>query len=398
MIKKKRIMYIALIILITFFLLSCSMKKELKKDTQPNKVENTEKKSKEDEPKYTYTTIMAVGDIMFHIPQVKAGYDYETKEYDFKEVFDPVKKYLQTADVSIGNFETTTAGDKLGFTGFPRFNSPKATVKALKYVGLDILSTANNHSLDMGKSGIIETIDNINKNKIENLGTSKEPGNRYLMKEQNNVVLSFLSYTYALNGLKNGLSEKELSYMVNLIDEDRMKKDILEAKEKSDKVIVYIHWGDEYRRTPNEYQVELKNKLFHWGADIILGSHPHVIQKSKIEEINGERKFIIYSMGNFISNQRRETLTNTNRKYTEDGVIVEIVIRKNLNSGESEITDVGYIPTWVYKYYEKGNWEYRILPAKDYMDDKKISDIIRKKLEMSYNNTIKIMDKLVERE
>lgn len=340
-------------------------------------------------------TIAATGDIMFHSPQIKGAYNPETKEYDFRPSFEYVKKYIEKADLAIGNFETVTAGEKYGYKGYPTFNSPKSAVTALKYAGFDILVTANNHCLDKGKEGIINTIDNILEHGMLNVGTYKEPTDEILVQDINGIKAAILSYTYGCNGLESLLTPEELEYMVNIIHEDRIKADIEKADEaQADITIVFIHWGNEYVREPSKYQVELADKMIEWGADIILGSHPHVVQRSEIREHNGENKFIIYSMGNFISNQRRETLSIENKKYTEDGIIVELTLEKDFSLGKTTIKDINYIPTWVYRYNESGVQKHVILPTVEYIEQERedVSREVLNKLEESYNNTMKLMD------
>ncbi|WP_352419266.1 CapA family protein [Proteiniborus sp.] len=349
----------------------------------------------EEIPPNIEATIAAAGDIMFHSPQIKGAYIPETKEYDFSFSFEHIQKYIESADLAIGNFETVTAGDEYGYKGYPTFNSPESAVTALKNAGFDILSTANNHSIDKGKKGIINTIDNILEHGLKNVGTYKEPTDEMLIQDINGIKAAILSYTYGCNGLECLLTQEELSYMVNIINEDRIKSDIEKADANQvDTTIVIMHWGNEYQREPSEYQIELANKMIKWGADIILGSHPHVIQRSEIVEHNGENKFIIYSMGNFISNQRRETLNVKNKKYTEDGVIVNITLEKDFSLGKTVVKDVDYIPTWVYKYSESGVQKHVILPTSEYIEQEKdgLSKEVLSKIEESYNNTIQLMD------
>lgn len=344
-----------------------------------------------EEAKISNLKILAVGDIMFHSPQLNAAFNKETKEYDFTPVFKYVKKYIEPADISIGNFETVTAGEEVGYSGYPRFNTPEAALLALKDAGFDILSTANNHSLDHGKKGLINTIDNIHKYGIKNIGTYKEE-NTILVEEVNDIRIGFLSYTYGLNGMDYTLKEEELNFMVNLIDEGRIKSHIEKAKAKEvDLIVVFIHWGNEYQREPSQYQMELGEKIIGWGADIILGSHPHVVQRSQIINMDGKDKFIIYSMGNFLSNQRKETMGNP---YTEDGVMVQLEIEKDLTENITIIKNIHYIPTWVHKFRDNGRLFYEILPIEDYLrGDIEIGDeySLRERLEKSYNDTMEKM-------
>lgn len=343
--------------------------------------------------KKTNITIAATGDIMFHTPQIIGAYDSQTGIYDFYSTFEPIKKFIEAADIALGNLETVTAGSEHGFTGYPRFNSPEACLKALKEVGYDILSTANNHSLDRGREGIIETIENINSHGMENIGTYKEPEHDILIKNIKGIRVAFLSYTYGCNGLESLLTKNELDYMVNIINEEKIKRDIERAQELgSDVTTVFIHWGSEYKREPTQEQIDLAQKMIQWGADIILGSHPHVIQKSEIIKQEGENKFIIYSMGNFISNQRYETVNN---RYTEDGIIVKINVEKDFSKGKTIIKDIDYIPTWVYRYQQDGKFKYEILPVEEYLEREDISltENVITRMQNSYESTMKLMDK-----
>lgn len=347
-----------------------------------------------EEPKIITINLLAAGDIMFHSPQYKAAYIKESNTFDFNPTFQHIKKYVENADIALANFETVTAGEEVGYKSYPRFNTPKESLLAIKETGFDILSTANNHSLDHGKKGIISTIDNINEYGMRNIGTYKEPNAPILLENIEGINIGFLSYTYGLNGLDSLLNEEELSYMINRIDEDRIKNDIERTKDLGvDMVVVFIHWGNEYQREPSTYQTELGEKMVDWGANIILGSHPHVIQKSQIINKDGKDNFIVYSMGNFLSNQRKETLNNS---YTEDGVMINLEIEKDFSSEETIIKNITYIPTWVHKYRENDKLYYEILPVKEILEGNLgivVSDTVKLRLEKSFTDT---MDKMAE--
>ncbi|MFZ7120569.1 MAG: CapA family protein [Eubacteriaceae bacterium] len=332
-------------------------------------------------------TITVNGDIMFHGTQINNA--YSNGKYNFDENFIKIKKYIQNADLALGNFETTTAGGQP--SGYPVFNAPDETLTTLSSLGYDVLSTANNHCLDKGKNGIIRTISKINENNMINVGTYVEPGEHIEIIDIRGVKLSILSYTYGLNGMDSLLSNSEREYMVNLIDKDKIKSDIYKSEEMGvDFTIVLIHWGNEYQLTPSSYQRELANDMFNWGADIILGSHPHVIQESKIVEKDGKAKYVIYSMGNFISNQRRETLSSIeNRVYTEDGVIVNITLEKDFLYDESKLVSVNYIPTWVYRYGNSGSYNYEVLPIRETLNSSnQLDNTTINKLRQSYIHTM----------
>lgn len=364
-------------------------------DNNSNENENDVKKPEEPEEKTQTASIIASGDIMFHDTQLISGYNEETKKFDFNDVFKYVKKYISEADVAIGNYETVTGGEELGFRGYPTFNSPVETIEALKNAGFDILTTANNHILDTKKEGVFKTIENINKYGLESVGTYKDDKKEILIEDINGIKIAFLSYTYGVNGYADIKNNAELSNIINIIDEDKIKKDTEKCKENgADVVVVSLHWGSEYQRTPSQSQKVLANKMFDWGVDIILGSHPHVIQKSEIIKHNGKDKFIIYSMGNFISNQRRETLKTENKNFTEDGILVKIDLERTSSESEVIIKNVEYIPTWVNREKVSEKYKYEIIPVKDFMNS--VNDLLNnetlEKVKESYNNTIDIMD------
>lgn len=365
-------------------------------DTNENDVKEPEEKTPEEPEEKTQTaSIIASGDIMFHDTQLISGYNKETKRFDFNDVFKYVKEYISGADIAIGNFETVTGGEELGFRGYPTFNSPVETIEALKNAGFDILTTANNHILDTKKQGIFKTIENINKYGLKSVGTYKDDKKEILIEDINGIKIAFLSYTYGVNGYADIKNNTELSNIINIIDEDKIKKDTEKSKEiGADVVVVSLHWGNEYQRTPSVSQKNLANKMFDWGVDIILGSHPHVIQKSEIVKHNGKDKFIIYSMGNFISNQRRETLKTKNKNFTEDGILVKIELERKSPDSEVLIKNIEYIPTWVNREKVSEKYKYEIIPVKDFMNS--INDLLNdetlQKVKESYNNTINIMD------
>lgn len=395
---KNKLLTLTILLTIILIFSACSNQKSEVEDIKIKKYTSNEKNETlfddEESNRFSTATLLAVGDVMFHNTQVYAAYNYKTKSYNFDDTFKYVKEYILDSDIAIANFETVTAGSEHGYKGYPTFNSPSETIKALKNAGFDIINTANNHSLDKGKEGIIETIENIKKYGLINIGTYTNRNSDILIKNINGIRIAFLSYTYGCNGLEVLVSKDALDYMVSLIEKNKIEQEIKHADNVSDVVVVYIHWGNEYKRVPNDYQIDLAKNMFKWGADIIFGSHPHVIQKSEIINHDGEEKFIIYSLGNFVSDQRRETLRNIkNREFTEDGVIVKLKLEKDLVKNKVSIKDVDYIPTWVNKYKINGRNKYEILPVKDFIEDKNLDNVILEKLKKSYINTMNLMDK-----
>lgn len=357
--------------------------KELYSDVKENKKQLVEKD-------VSKVKLLAVGDVMFHMPQIRASYCGDGK-YNFEDDFKYVKRSISNADISIANFETVTAKDDKKYSGFPQFNCPKETLLALKETGFDVISTANNHALDQGKEGVINTLKNAKEYGLKTVGTYETPQTEYLIQEKNGVKLGFLAYTYGLNGLDASLTKEELSYMINLIDENKIKTDIELLKEDVDIVVVSVHWGEEYKRIPNDTQTDLGHKMVDWGANIILGSHPHVLQKTEIIEKDGKDNFIIYSMGNFISNQRESTMKNS---FTEDGVMVEIYIEKNNKDNDTKIKNIEFIPTWIDKYNKDGKDAYRILPTRDIVEKKldiNLSNSVRDRIDKSYKDSMETL-------
>ena len=250
-----------------------------------------------------------IGDIMCHGPNYNDAYNSKTKTYDFSTFFKQISSYISDADISIGNLETTFAGGNKAYSGYPTFNSPPQLAQDVKDIGIDVLTTANNHSLDTGYSGLTNTIDELDELGISHTGTfkSEEDQNKILIKDVNGIKIAFLAYTYGTNGIP---VPKGKEYCINLIDKDLIKSQLESAKELNPDIIcVSMHWGIEYKIQQNSEQEELADFLFENGVDIILGSHPHVLEpmeKRTITLDDGTTKdgFVIYSLGNFMSAQK----------------------------------------------------------------------------------------------
>jgi len=371
---------------------------------EPQQNSNNEQKEEVQEvvknPDIT-VNIAATGDIMFHPSQIEGAYDASTGTYDFTNSFKEVKGIFQNADLAIANFEGTTAGDETyAYQGYPLFNAPDEALEAIKGAGFDVLSTANNHCLDTRKAGVIRTVEQINKLGMDNIGTyAKKPETRVLIKNVKGIKIAFMSYTEMVNGLEAHMDPADLDAMVNIIDETKMKEDIAYAKEqKVDLIVFYLHWGIEYSRTQSEFQEKTAEMLLNEGVDIILGSHPHVIQPAESIEINGERKFVAYSMGNFLSNQRVETLvpygmSEEEAKYTEDGVIINIEVEKKGETGEVSIKDIKYMPLWVYKGVdENGLPEHIVYPIDDFVESEDVNQNAKSRMNRSYKDTMAQME------
>jgi poly-gamma-glutamate capsule biosynthesis protein CapA/YwtB (metallophosphatase superfamily) len=332
---------------------------------------NVEPPVVEPEPYYTEAKLVAVGDIMMHLPQTQSGYDAVSKTYNFDSFFTQITPYLK-GDWVIGNLETPLAGAELGYTGFPQFNAPPELADSLKLAGFNILSTTNNHALDRREKGILLTLANLRSRDLIPVGTatSQEEAEVITMVTQQDVKMAFLAYTYGTNGIP--IPEGK-PYLISLIDETRMKDDIKKAHELgAELVTISLHFGNEYQSQPSEEQQSLVKMLFSAGADIILGSHPHVLQPYEIVDVTTDegihkKGVVIYSMGNFISNQDR--FLNKN-KATDVGVIFEVGIRKHYPDLAVELTSVKVTPTYINKYTNNGKLQYRVLPLEALLADR----------------------------
>ena len=286
--------------------------------------------------------LTAIGDIMCHGPNYKAAYNANSNSYDFSPFFKNISKYTSMADITIGNLETTFAGEARGYSGYPTFNSPSELGQAIKDIGVDVLGTANNHCMDKGYSGLASTLNTLDEMEIPHMGTSRseEEQDTILVKDVKGIKIAFLAFTYGTNGITIP------NYCVNLINEDLILKQINSARKLNvDLICVNMHWGVEYQTSPNNEQKQLADFLFENGVDIILGSHPHVLQpmeKRTITLADGSTKdgFVIFSLGNFISNQ-----SDIN---TQDTIILNLKITKSGKDGTISIDSVDYIPVYCY--------------------------------------------------
>ncbi len=304
-------------------------------------------------------TIVSVGDAMAHMPQVNSAQVGETDIFDFQSVFQFIKPFIQQGDISILNYETTAAGKP--YSGYPMFSAPDTFAYALKSVGFNLFVQANNHAADKGVVGVKRTIDVLDKWKIEHTGVFKSKKDRDTLypfiKNCRGIRVAFLNYTYSLNG---NLMPK--GTIINEIDTIQMALDIVKAKKrKSDIIVACMHWGAEYQRKPNEGQRNLADFLFNKGVDVIIGSHPHTIQTMewKKDTIKNNNKLVFWSLGNFVSNQRK--------RYTDGGLIVLFDVVKNLKNNKTYVENARYIPFWVLK--TNFPIKYYLLPINKNIDD-----------------------------
>lgn len=320
-------------------------KQEIETERQEEQDSSNNVQENQKEETDTTFTLTAIGDVMCHNTQYIDAYDSDTGTYDFSYVFDNISSYTKTADICIGNLETSFAGEDRGYSNYPTFNSPDSLADSLKSIGVDVLSTAGNHALDMGFSGLSRTIDVLDKADISHLGTYKtqEDQDKVLIKYVKGVKIAFIDYTYGTNGISVPSDKK---FCINLIDKDLIKKHIETAKnQNADMIVACMHWGTEYQTKQNSEQEELADFLFQNGVNVIIGNHPHVIQPMEkrtvtLEDGSTRDGFVAYALGNFICDQ--------NAVNTRDSIILNLKITKHTD-GSITIDNYDYVPIYMYK-------------------------------------------------
>lgn len=328
---------------------------ETEKQEEQDSSNNVQENQKEETD--TTFTLTAIGDVMCHNTQYMDAYDSDTSTYNFSYVFDNISSYTKTADICIGNLETSFAGEDRGYSNYPTFNSPDSLADSLKSIGVDVLSTAGNHALDMGFSGLSRTIDVLDKADISHLGTYKtqEDQDKVLIKYVKGVKIAFIDYTYGTNGISVPSDKK---FCINLIDKDLIKKHIETAKnQNADMIVACMHWGTEYQTKQNSEQEELADFLFQNGVNVIIGNHPHVIQPMEkrtvtLEDGSTRDGFVVYALGNFICDQ--------NAVNTRDSIILNLKITKHTD-GSITIDNYDYVPIYMYKDTSASKHKMKIL-------------------------------------
>lgn len=240
--------------------------------------------------------LLATGDGLIH-SVIFRNY-YKNGVYDFTDAVKYVKDIVKDYDIAYYNQETPAGDDSIKYSGYPMFYTPSAYVDAMRDAGFNTISLASNHSLDKGEKGILNTVKYFKTTNTlySGINDSEEMRNNFIIKEKNNITYTMLSYTTITNGLQVPSGK---SYLLNLYDKEQVKKDIEAVRDKVDVLIVAMHWGTEYINMPNEEEKEIAEYLSSLGVDIVIGNHPHILQPiTKIGDT-----IVMYSLGNFISNQ-----------------------------------------------------------------------------------------------
>lgn len=347
---------------------SQSKEKADDKSEKPKENKNLEKKE---------ITITCWGDYMNHITQIRQA---KATNYDFTDSFAVIKDIVGKSDLSVVNLETTIAKDTSDMSGYPEFATHENVIKALKDTGLDVVSTANNHAYDRRLKGIDRTIEIIEKYGLKRTGTFKEnESTNPLIVDVKGIKVGFFSYSQMLNGYEKLMLNSGRDTAVNLIDMDKIKKDVDYLKKNhADVIMCYMHWGEEYSDYPNSYQKNTFKKLADMGVDLVIGSHPHTIQKSEVIENNGKKSYCVYSLGNLVSDQRE----SYGQYYgVEIGVYSDIKIEKI--GDKTTVKSFENKPYYVDKYTDSVTTRYVVVPVKQVLNS-----------EINYPRKDKIISKL----
>ena len=322
------------------------------------------------ENKEQNATLAVVGDLMCHAAQLKDALSKGGNiQYDFSHTFKHVSRYITDADYAIGNLETTMVLPGNKPSGYPSFGSPISFAEAVKNAGFDFVATANNHSLDFGKKGVIHTLEVLDDLGLAHTGTyaAEEDSQEIAVIDVNGITFALVSYTYGVNG--NPIP-KDMPWCVNMIK--KAKSDIAQAKELNpDVIIVMPHIGNEYETTTRQRFKNEVYELLEAGADIVLAAHPHVLQPAefvKITEADGTERncFVAYSMGNFVSSQRTAP--------RDFGMVVNLHFKK-ADGEKATLNSVDLMPVWVKFTSPKGSYDITVLPVNE-LDKPEFSAVI----------------------
>jgi hypothetical protein len=352
-----RVLAIILIVfLITLAHSSCWMPKEERlPEDLPDQPVTTE-------PSPSEITLLAVGDCLMHNTQIWSGQQADGS-YNFDFFFSEVEELIKQADYSMVSFEAPMAGSESSYTGYPLFNSPDAMADTFKRAGFDLVTTANNHAFDRGYAGLLRSLEVLEKAGLDTVGTyaTQEASQAFLIKDIKGIKVGYLAYSYGTNGIP---IPQDKPYCFNLLEREKVLYDIQRLRPQVDVLVLILHWGTEYMHKPKPEQVDMAHEFLNAGADIILGSHPHVIQPLEVINIEQKDKMVIYSMGNFISHQHG--------LERNSGIILRMKFIKDFKHGVTRLVQVGYIPTFSHSYYEEDRIKFRVVTVEKTLEDIKM--------------------------
>lgn len=357
--------------------------------------------------------VLNMGDIILHSTVLDGAYDSSSKTYDFSAFFPLMEEYIDSADLTVANLEVTLGGSESGkYSGYPAFNAPDSLIDDLKSAGINFLLTSNNHSYDTGLYGLKRTVQVLKEKDMDFIGTKEtEKDPTYVVKKVNGIKIGMVNYTYenycdteGRKSLNGNIIAQEANNLINSFSYENIKDFYEEAKQViedmqddgAEFIVFYMHWGEEYQLKQNTWQDKISQELCNAGVDIIVGGHPHVIQPIKMlySEDSSHETVCVYSLGNAISNQRRELMNpECTTGHTEDGLVFTFTLDK-YSDGTVELKEVDVIPTWVDKYRGGSGYLYRMIPIEDPEESAEkygLSSSVLADLKESYARTEKIV-------
>lgn len=340
-------------------------------------------------------TIVASGDMLYH--DLVYGSAFNGTTYDFSNDYAQIKPLVSKADLALGDFEGTISPEK-PLSGYPLFNAPIEVVDSIKDAGYDAIDLAHNHILDTHLSGLKSTVKAFEDKGVPTFGVkASADAPDILYKDINGIRVAIVGYAYGFNGLESQLTQQEYATHLKDLTPEKVQADLQKAEQEADITVVMPQLGEEYRLEPTAEQVKLYKQMVEWGADIIFGGHPHVLEPTEIVEKDGEKKFIIYSMGNLLSNQRYETLQNY---WTERGVIMEVEITKE--NGKTVLSGVKPHPTWVSRtpidrrYKEHQAYDYQVFLTEDYIAggqyENTVDEATKQRIQKAHTEILELLD------
>ncbi len=345
LVKMKKLLSLLLLISVFFSFSSCNViESSISSDdtlpsTEKNEETTTAPETEAPIPD-TSVTISMVGDILLHEKVSESG-KMEDGSYNYDHLFANVKENIESADIALVNQEVILGGRDMGITGYPSFNGAFEVGDSLVNAGFDIILHATNHTIDRGSKAVRNCIDfwETNYPEITYLGinSTAEAQSEIYVREENGIKIAFLNYTYGTNGIP---LPSDMPYAVNLLKADTLRRDIARAEEIADFTVVLPHWGTEYVLEPDSNQEYWTDLMFDCGVDLVIGTHPHVIQPVELIEDENHSMLVYYSIGNFINSTAQKGAGIANRMV---GGIANVTLDKN-ESGKVYIKDYGVTP------------------------------------------------------
>ena len=360
--RKKMAIFLAVIIAldvialgVIFFTRNSENRPDISVDARPGADPTTT----EEQILFSSVSFVAVGDNLIHKPIYNQAAARTSEGYDFSYAYENFDDIISTPDVAILNQETIISTEH-NVSTYPMFNSPVEVGEEMLELGFDVFNIATNHSIDCGEKGLISAINFWKGKNAITCGAylNKEDYSDIPMHEVNGVKIAYIGFTESTNGLS--LPSDSEVILVRASEETRLQQRIIDAKAVADVVVVNAHWGNEYTHEPTDTQRQLAGKLASWGADVIIGTHPHVIQP--VEYINnedGSRTLVAYSLGNLISAQ--------NRGPRMLGGVLNFDIVKNNATGEIAFENVKF--SGVVTHYGQSYSNLRIYPLGEYTEE-----------------------------